>query len=292
MRAASNALVTLLRSSSEFFMADLLTITLLGGATVRLTTWEQALTVSGNTYSPGPPTFARDLVTVSVGVTVDSMDLTIQVGVGAGAAQLAGVPWPQAVASGALDGARVVLERVFMASPGDTSAGTVVLFAGRVAEAQPSRDVVTLTVKSDLELLDTQIPRNLYQPGCVHTLFDGGCTLLKSSYANALTTLAGATTTQVTATTSRSTGYFDLGTVTFTTGALAGLSFGVKSFTLSGGSTGTFQFVRPLPSAPTAGDAFTAYPGCDKSLSTCQTKFANSAHFRGTPFIPAPETAI
>lgn len=40
------------------------------------------------------------------------------------------------------------------------------------------------------------------------------------------------------------------------------------------------------------GDAFTAYPGCDKQITTCDSKFNNKSNFGGFPYIPAPETAI
>lgn len=291
MRSASSALISLLGSSTQFLMADLVTVTQVSGAVTRLTSWGTALTVGGNTFTPGPPYFTRTTWKVAVGVTVDTMGLTILCGVGAGAALLGGVPWPEAVRTGALDGARVQLERIFMPSPGDTSAGTVILFAGRVAEASPERDAVALTVKSDLELLNTLFPRNVFQPGCAYTLFDSGCALAKASWAVSLSALAGSSATSLTATDSHASGYFDLGTITFTTGALAGQSFTVKAQTLSG-STATFTFAAPLPAAPAAGDAFTAYPGCDKRLATCQSKFNNAQHFRGYPLIPAAETAV
>jgi len=51
-------------------------------------------------------------------------------------------------------------------------------------------------------------------------------------------------------------------------------------------------FNSPLPFAPNAGDAFTAYPGCDKTQNTCTAKFNNLANFEGFPYVPAPETAI
>jgi hypothetical protein len=42
-----------------------------------------------------------------------------------------------------------------------------------------------------------------------------------------------------------------------------------------------------------AGDAFQIYPGCDKTLSSngC-AKFANTARFWGSPYVPVPETAV
>ena len=48
----------------------------------------------------------------------------------------------------------------------------------------------------------------------------------------------------------------------------------------------------PLYTAPAAGDAFTAYQGCDHRLATCQTQFANQANFRGFPFTPPPTVAF
>jgi hypothetical protein len=44
-----------------------------------------------------------------------------------------------------------------------------------------------------------------------------------------------------------------------------------------------------LPYAPAAGDAFNAYPGCDRTLITCQDTFNNIINFSGVPFIPVPE---
>jgi len=48
----------------------------------------------------------------------------------------------------------------------------------------------------------------------------------------------------------------------------------------------------PVPIAPSAGDALTVYPGCDKQQSTCSAKFNNLQHFEGFPYIPTPETAV
>jgi hypothetical protein len=44
-----------------------------------------------------------------------------------------------------------------------------------------------------------------------------------------------------------------------------------------------------LPNAPCVGDAFTAAQGCDHTLATCQSKFANQARFRGFPYVPPPQ---
>ena len=42
---------------------------------------------------------------------------------------------------------------------------------------------------------------------------------------------------------------------------------------------------RPLVTG--AGSMVTLLPGCDRSMTTCQTKFNNYANFGGHPFVPA-----
>ena len=49
----------------------------------------------------------------------------------------------------------------------------------------------------------------------------------------------------------------------------------------------------PLPpeQPPLPGDAFSVTAGCDKSFSTCRTKFANHLNFRGFPHLPGADFA-
>lgn len=70
---------------------------------------------------------------------------------------------------------------------------------------------------------------------------------------------------------------------------LAHYNVGVTAARASG--AGTIVLAQPLPYPPAAGDAFVAYPGCDKSQRTCQMKFDNLRNFGGFPYVPAPETA-
>jgi uncharacterized phage protein (TIGR02218 family) len=57
-------------------------------------------------------------------------------------------------------------------------------------------------------------------------------------------------------------------------------------------ASGALQLFSPLPVAPAVGDTFSIFPGCDKTMATCQNKYSNVVHFRGFPFIPTPETAV
>lgn len=281
-RAASGPLTTLLNSGKEFFVVDLVTITQANGAVTRLTAGDRPIVANGFTFSAGLP-WERDRITLKVGFEVSNLKLVLYPD--PLVHTLGGVPWPAAVRAGALDEARVVVEKVFSANYGDASAGTLIQFAGRVGKAIPSRTAIELDIVADVELLSAAMPRNSYQPGCVHTLFDTGCGLAKSSWLTS-GTATGGTTSTLTSGLAQATGYFDLGTVTFTSGALTGKTFTVQSF-----AGGQFNFAAPLPAAPAAGDTFNAYPGCDKVQATCSGKFSNLGRFRGYPYIPTPENA-
>nr|WP_294564472.1 DUF2163 domain-containing protein [uncultured Rhodopila sp.] len=232
------------------------------------------------------------------------------------------VPWLAAAAAGALSGATVTVDRAYTQTA--TSAqtpevdltdgygapvldgygspivltpawpsltlkpvGVLRVFAGRVAEVDLGRSGACITINSHLELLNVQIPRNLFQAGCSHRLFDAGCTLAAASYAYNSACSAGSTRYVLVSGLGAPGGSetFTLGRVVFLTGLNTGFSRSVRSW-----DGANFTLVSPLPFIVATGDVFTAYPGCDKQMSTCSA-FGNLANFKGCPFIPAPEAA-
>jgi uncharacterized phage protein (TIGR02218 family) len=284
MKSASAALVTLLSTQRAYFMADLYTFTLAGGAVLRYAAADTDIRVGATLFAGNGPLFTRGATRVVLGIEVDSLDVTVAAN---DTHLVGGVPFLQAVTTGAFDGALLTVERAFMATWGDTSAGASILFSGRVAETTASRTEAKLTARSDLELLNIKMPRNLYQPGCVHTLFNAGCALTKAAWAVNTATSSGSTASVLNCGLVQAAGYFDLGTVTFTGGPNAGVSRTIKSYT-----PGVLTLSYPLPKPPTLGDTFTAYPGCDKKQTTCGVKFVNLGSFRGFPYVPVPETAL
>lgn len=286
MKTASANLIALLNTATEAYHADLYTFTLIDGSIYRFTSAETDLITGGNTFQTAGPLLQRGKVRTVIGLQVDSLDVSIFADENI---LLNGVPWLKAITNGVLDGAYLKLERAIMPTWGDlTNGGTLISFMGRVSEIVVSRTEAKLTVNSDLELLNIQIPRNLYQPGCVHTLYDTGCTLNRASYAISTTVSSTSTTSSVNASAlTQAAGYFDLGVLQFTTGQNAGVRRTVKSF-----SPGVVSLSYPLPYAPAISDSFTIWPGCDKQKDTCDTKFANKANFKGMPYIPQPENAL
>ncbi len=300
MKTASAALQALL-ATSQFAAADLYTFTLAGGQALRWTGFDTDVIANGNSFASGAqggPFFDRQDNKAKchwkIGVEVDTLVFDVM----PGSASVNGLPFLEACRLGVFDGAELQLERAFLAPPAGglyppvaASAGTVVLFVGRVAEVDLGRSLATFNVNSHLELLNLNLPRNLFQSGCVNSLYDAACGVSRASYAVAGTAAGGSSPSLVNATLAQASGWFDQGSIGFTSGPNAGFARTVKSYIA--GSPGTLALIAPFPFAPAPGDSFTAYPGCDKTNGAggC-AKFANTARFKGFPFVPIPETAV
>src|SRR5205085_4432718 len=177
MRAASPALIALLASSDRFIMADLYTITLVGGSVLRYSAAPTALFANGYTFALGPK-FERSKTKIVIGTQVDELEVKIYT---EPTDLIGGQPFLRAAWQGEFDGALLQLERAFMATYGDTSPGTVVLFAGRISDIDCSRTGIDLKCRSHLELLNIQMPRRLWQSSCTHSFGGAMCQFNRSS---------------------------------------------------------------------------------------------------------------
>lgn len=289
MKAAGGSPAGLVLATGQYSTAELYSFALAApsSTTLYFTTWDAPLTVGGNTYLTNL-IITRGGITQRTGVEVQSLDLELTPQTDGAAITLAGVPLLQACRLGYLDSCRVLMSKLFMATPGDVSAGAVPWFQGRVRDVDAGRFSARISLESDLALLNVAMPRNIVQTGCTHRLFDAGCTLVPASWQiTGSVSTVGTDRTFITTGLTQANGWFDLGTLTWTSGVLAGLVCSVKS---SLNASGRIEFMRQLPSAPAGGSTFTIRPGCDKRQATCTTKFSNLAHYRGYPYVPSPET--
>lgn len=282
MKTASPELIALLNGSQQFTMADLLTFTLKDGSLLRYTGADINVVSDGNTHTP--LAFKRSRTRITIGVRVDTLDLSLYVGVGD---LIGGIPMPQFAQNGGFDGAELELRRAFLSGWGQPAVGSLWMFSGRVGPIDPSRTEIRMSVKSDLELLNAPIPRNLYEPRCGHIVFNDGCGLSRAAYKASSTVLAGSSRTEILCGLAQADGYFDRGTVTFSTGPNAGVTRTIKAYV-----PGKITVSVPLPYEPATGNAIDAYPGCDGLPSTCENKFANKPKLRAFPYVPVPETAF
>jgi len=283
MKTATAGMKTMLASNNEFFIADLYTFTLLDGTIYRYTSGDGNLTISGNVFDSASLILKRSSISLTIGLQVDTLTIIINPKDGD---TMASKPFLKALVQGNIDGATVRLERAIMTTYGDTTNGILTMFVGRISDIAMSRTVATLSVKSMIELLNVQIPKNLYSLSCIHSVYDDGCTLLKSSFATTAT-VTTATAGTINFTDAKATGYYDQGMIEFTSGLNIGLKRTVKTHV-----NGSITLSLYLPNIPLVGDTFTLYAGCDRTQATCSAKFSNLSHFRGYPYIPAPEVIV
>lgn len=310
--APSSTVMQTARGSSRFIKPDCFTLTLVTGDVFRWTNADVDVTVfpadatsaaSGvlgagvlgemvlGKAAEAPTVFKSNSVQIdgmkykiSVGLEVDEQTIKLS------AKQtdlILGVPALEAIRLGVLDGATLERDRAFLTEWNTAALGTVALFHGTVSSIdQIGRTTAQIKIKSDLNRLNINYPRNIYQASCLHTLFDAGCTLAKADFVVAGAVGAGGST-RVLPWAGATVGQYDQGTLIFTSGANAGVWRSVQR------STGAALIViPPLDNLPAEGDAFTITPGCDHTdgPNGC-AKFANTVNFRGFDFVPLPSVA-
>lgn len=285
MRAASEKLIALL-DADQFLMADLYTITTVQNKIYRYTNYDYDLVIDGNAYSSDGPIINREGISLSIGIEVDNLSLSIDT---TDNEKFGDIRVIQAFHNGQLDGARFKLERIFMDinTPTDTSAGTIKLFEGRLIEPEFDRNTIQVECASNLDDLSVQMPRNLYQPGCSNTLFDNACGMDRENFAANLIIETGSTTARIVCNLIQAQGWFTQGVVEFLDGGNAGLKRTIRLH-----ESGVLLLTLPLLETPEVGQRIKVYSGCDKRLETCVNRFNNRDHFAGKPYIPVPETSF
>lgn len=301
MKQASAATLALL-SGGQYVIAELYDITLVSGQVYHFTSFQIPLSAAiypsgtANSYLTGL-TITRDTLTQKAGVEAGSMKLTIAPQPDSPNAPIliAGYPLLQACRMGLMDAALMQMSILYMAPPNangvlDTSPGGVGYFLGSVLDINVTRFTAELGVSDHLAYMGTQqMPRNVWRTGCGHQVYDAGCALLKASFTVTGAVSSATDGSHFNTNLTQLDHYFELGVLTFTSGANNGLSATVSSFLHGSGAVVTRY---PFPNVPTGGDTFSVYPGCDLTQATCTNKFANLAHFSGTPYIPVPETLL
>jgi hypothetical protein len=312
MKTADAGLITFLAANRQFCQADLYDFAFTDGTHLYLTSADVNIVSGGHTYLATGPFMQRSKLKQVRGVQVDTLTLICYATTGN---LLDSTGFQTALLQGALDGAIVTMSRLIFGSWGPgygfldpSGAGfmvdgwlgeanplgcfsPVVLFKGRIADI-PAVDYgqVQINVKSFLELLDQQVPWQLYQAPCAYSLYDANCGVARATFAQGgyVEAAAGNTALSFLTNLTQPDGWFTLGKIQMVTGACAGQIRSIKSY-LGGVLTVMVPFIG---GAPAPGDAFTAWPGCDRQMSTCLIKFSNLAAFGGQPFIPAPSTAV
>jgi len=282
--------LTFLNTGAPYLECDLLTIVLQSGTIVRLCNYDVDVTKpTGEVFLHTGPLFRRSGTKQKRGLEVSQLTLNLYP---APTDLLSGVAWMKAARAGVLDYARIIVDTAFF----DVTTPTVLMgwcnwFTGSVA-LMPSIEMqgFELQCKNDAARFDVLMPRNLVQPGCLHTLYDAGCTVSKAAFTKTATVTGvngdGSLACTVTGGVPASS-YYDKGALIVTSGDNANVVRDIKT-----NSAGNFYLFAPLPFPILAGATITVRPGCDKQQPTCSSKYANLPNFLGMPYVPAPESVL
>jgi uncharacterized phage protein (TIGR02218 family) len=195
-----------------------------------------------------------------------------------------------AIAAALFDGAKIF---VFEVNYTDLSQGILPLMSGFWGECQLQESRYITEFRSLSQTLQQTIGE-LYSTTCRAQLGDARCRVnLAELTVEGIVSEIKNNTYFMADGFDQSANTFQYGLLTWKQGKNAGLSMEIKAFLAEAKNDSSenmngryFQLVQPMPYAIEVGDIFAVYPGCDKTLTTCKSRFHNVVNFRGEPFIP------
>jgi uncharacterized phage protein (TIGR02218 family) len=237
----------------------------------------------------------RDLsfagTTFSAATGLEGSEAESQLGLAVGGGEISGVLKAAAVTegdilAGRLDGASI---ETWLVNWQDTSQRTL-LDIGTVGEIHRSDESFTLEMRSPAAAWDEERGR-VYTRSCSAELGDAACgiALASSTYGVTATIVAVAGGQRLFFPTLAFTdGWFSHGKASILTGAASGIAARIASHTRQNGQD-IIMLDRMIEVPLAAGDQVNLSAGCDKSFTTCSTKFANRLNFRGFPHLPSAD---
>lgn len=195
------------------------------------------------------------------GMTVNA--LTLSVGLDASSAEFRGPIGPVVERPELLGGAWDDAEAWFFRASPDV-AGVAPLLHGRIREARVEGDEFVLQLRGEADRFNQTIG-SVITPYCQADFGDSHCKIVVVPVDATVTAVTDALRFTVTFSGDYADNYFNIGTATFTSGALAG-DAPIELFGWS--STGGVVLFEPLAAAPEVGDTLELRRGCSKLRST------------------------
>lgn len=131
----------------------------------------------------------------------------------------------------------------------------------------------------------------VYGRNCRHRLGDEECGVsiaaLKQSSVAVTEVTENRKTFRASGADNESDNFWDYGVLTWIWGDNVGVSSEVKEYV---NSTRQFELFLPMPHTIQISDVFDVYPGCNKTVAECDTKFSNEENFGGFPYIPGNDS--
>lgn len=177
---------------------------------------------------------------------------------------------------------------VFTCNWRDLGQGIQIKQRGRLGEVSLQRGTFTAEFRG-LTNAYSQAVADVYQPGCRAQLGDARCgvNLATWTFTGTLAAVSADGLTLSDPARTEPTDHFTGGKLTMTSGASAGLSMEVKTYT-----PGQLVLQLQLPRGAAAGDTYSLHAGCSKTFATCVNRFANGVNFRGEPHVPGMDALV
>jgi uncharacterized phage protein (TIGR02218 family) len=241
------------------------------GSTIeRYTNWATDLTFLGSTWTRAHIKRSRFKQDTQLGRTSVSV-----------AAPVSGI-FANYVLTMPLEPVEVIIYRALQSDMTDF----ITMFHGFVKGISIDKGIATAEAETRSDLLSQPVPRYIYQSYCNYEVFHDGCTLIEADYRVA-GTVYYVDSAEIRCTAfgpyySQHANYFQGGKV----------QFGSDWRFITSHTTNTITLNVAFRVAPAVGDTVYAYPGCDGSAATCDTKFGNLDDFCGMAYIPSRNPAM
>lgn len=279
-----------LMASRQFVYAECYTIVPLEGAVMRYTNAQNDVSiVAVNDVNRHLYLSKRVLLTglrsrSSIGISVDEQDATVAYAEDEMFQDW--MNWPTALKLGRLDGATITRDRCVAEDYDKPWIGAYRKFSGLVSMLDTvGRSQATIKVKSALEKLNVQMPRDLFNPVCKNTWGDARCGVNQNDHA--VTGVIGPGSTRTALAWSGATSNYGIGKI-----HISNADDVTRVRTVRVASSTHLYLAYPLDFDPAEGLEFTAWPGCDRSFTRCGDFHTNpEEHFGGFPHVPVAETA-
>jgi uncharacterized phage protein (TIGR02218 family) len=191
-----------------------------------------------------------------------------------------------AIRGGILENSWCDIFRLYWTNTDPVYGAGILTYSGRTGDITLVRGHVQVEINSYLELLNIQMPRNLYTTTCIHNLYATACGVHRPDYTEWAQIGSGSTKSAlvITGLTHRDNGWFDQGIYV--------ADSGWTRRTVKWWWNNVIYLSRPLVTLPAVGTWIQLAAGCDKLWGTCGNKFGNQSRYGGFPYIPKPESAL
>jgi uncharacterized phage protein (TIGR02218 family) len=239
------------------------------GVTLGFTSHDQDVVVDGLLLRASPGMMPSS-ITESMGLDVDGLDVR--------GALTADAIRADELQAGRWDGTRL---SIFLFDWAEPAAGQRMLAIGELGAISLSGDSFEAEFKGPAAKLDRAVAPYT-SPSCRAEFCSAACGLnaarfsrvaLVASVANGAVTLAAASPMAIDA--------FAFGKLRW----LDGQNCGLWSEVISNDAT-KLTLINAPPFPVTANSRVILFEGCDKTIATCATRFANAINFRGEPYLP------